>query len=648
VIQMNGTGFSVIGVAPEGFKGVNAIGGPELWVPSMMHREVLPAQLSGYFDDRRALMFQVAGRLQPGTRVEQASVAAATVGARLAQTYPGPNKDRTFTAVPLTEATIFPGIRQVLVQGGIVLMAVVGLVLLIACSNVASLLLAKASARRKEISIRLSLGAGRLTLVRQLLVESVLLALLGGAAGLVVAFWGRDFIWAFRPPFLQQAMLDLSLDAPVLAFTGLVALATGVLFGLAPALQASRPDVVEVLKEEGRGNGASGRATLRNGLVVAQVALSVVALIAAGLFLRSLGSAQGTDPGFEAERLAVISVNPGQQGYEDGRAEQLYRQILERSGSLPGVLGAALAANLPLVGGFARTVFLEGEPGPDEGGKGVMVNTNVVSPGYFEVMGIGSLGGRDFDDRDRPGAVPVVIVNAKMAEQLWPGQEAVGKRFTFYGEEHPVEVAGVVSNSNYVTIGEAPQPAAFLPLWQNPADTMTLHLRSAGEPGPALLAARREIRRLDPELPLTNAWTVGEVIDQSLWAPKLGVALLAVLGALALSLAAVGLYGVMSFWVSQRNREIGIRMALGAHAPSVLRMVLGQGMLLVGLGLAVGGFASWLLSSSLRALLFGISPSDPVTFGAVILLLLGVALAACAVPALRAVRIDPLRALRVQ
>jgi predicted permease len=645
-IEINGLGFSVVGVAPEGFKGVNALGGPELWAPSAMYGQVLPAQFTGYFDDRRALMFLAAGRLAAGASVDTASAAVATVGARLAQEYPGPNKDRNFRAVPLTEATIFPGIRQVLLQGGIVLMAVVALVLLIACSNVASLLLGRATARRKEISIRLALGAGRRALVRQLLVESVLLALLGGAAGLLVAFWGRDFIWAFRPPFLQQAALDLSLDAQVLGFTALVALVTGVLFGLAPALQASKPDVVEVLKEEGRGN-AGRRATLRNGLVVAQVALSVVALVAAGLFLRSLGSAQDTDPGFETERLAVLTVNPGQQGYEGGRTEQLYRQLLERCGALPGTRGVALAANPPLFGGFARTVFLDGQPAEQEGGKGVMVNTNVVSPGYFEVMGIAHVSGRDFDERDRPEAVPVVIVNEEMGEQLWPGEQVVGKRFSFYGEDAPVEVVGVVRNSNYITIGEAPQPTAFLPLWQNPADTMTLHLRSAGEPGPALLAARREIRRIDPGLPLTNAWTVAEVIDQSLWAPKLGAALLAVLGALALLLAAVGLYGVMAFWVSQRNREIGIRMALGAPAPSVLRMVLGQCLLLVGLGLALGGLAAWLLGGSLAALLYGISPNDPLTFVSVMALLLAVALAASLLPALRAVRVDPLRALRV-
>jgi predicted permease len=381
--------------------------------------------------------------------------------------------------------------------------------------------------------------------------------------------------------------------------------------------------------------------------VVAQVALSVVALVAAGLFLRSLGSAQTADPGFETERLAVLTLNPGQQGYEGGRTEQLYRRVLESASSLPGVEAAALSANLPLFGGFARTVFLEGQPGQDEGGKGVMVTTNVVTPAYFDVMGIGRAAGRGFDERDREGSVPVVIVNQKMAEQFWPGAPAVGKRFAFYGEEDLVEVVGVVHDSNYVTIGEAPQPAAFLPLWQNPAPTMTLHLRSAGDPGAALQAARRDIRRIDPELPLTNAWTVGEVIDQSLWAPKLGAALLAVLGALALTLAAVGLYGVMAFWVSQRHREIGIRMALGAGGSSVLGMVLLQALLLVALGLGAGGVAAWLLSSSLSALLFGISPTDPVTFGVVVALLLGVALVASLLPALRAVRVDPLRALRV-
>jgi predicted permease len=647
-IQINGNALTVVGVAPEGFKGVNAIGGPELWVPSMMYAQVLPAQLQSYFDMRRALIFNAAGRLAPGRSVEEAAASVATIAARLEQEYPVPNKDRSATAVPLTEATIFPGIRGILVQGGVVLMVVVGLVLLIACSNVANLLLAKASSRRKEIAIRLALGAGRLPLMRQLLVESVLLAMLGGAFGLLVAYWGRDFIWAFRPPFLQQNALDLTLDVRVLGFTFAVSVATGLLFGLAPALQSSRPNVVEALNEEGRGNvGSGGRAVLRNSLVVAQVGLSLVALVAAGLFLRSLGSAQNLDPGFETEQLAVVTVSPGQQGYDPGRTEQFYRRLLEVSGTLPGVRHVSLASNLPLFGGFGRTVFVEGQPTQDEGGKGQLVTTNTVGVGYFAAAGISLKRGRAFDEADRPESRPVAVINEKMASQFWPNQEAVGKRFQFYGDDFYREVVGVVQNSNYVTIGEDPQAAAFVPLWQNPADTMTLYLNAGSDPATTLAAARREIQLLDPEMPMTNSWTVGEVIDQSLWVPKLGAALLAVLGLLALGLAAVGLYGVMAYWVAQRRREIGIRMALGARASEVLHLVLKQGMLLVGIGVGAGVALALVVSRGVSALLYGISPSDPLTFLVVVGLLTVVAILASGLPALRATRVDPLRALRI-
>jgi predicted permease len=646
-IQINGTGFTVVGVAPDGFKGINAIGGPELWIPSMMHSQILPAQLRPYFDDRRALLFNTVARLRPSATVEQATTTVQTIAARLESEYPVPNKGRSAKALPLTEASIFPGIRGLLVKGAAVLMVVVGLVLLIACSNVANLLLAKAGSRRREMAIRLSLGAGRLALVRQLLVESVMLSLLGGALGLLVAFWGRDFIWAFRPPFLQQNALDLSLDGTVLLFTLAVSMGTGIVFGLVPALQSARPNVSEVLNEEGRGNVGTGRrAVLRNVLVVGQVGLSVVALIAAGLFLRSLDSAHGLDPGFETRALAVVTVNPGQQGYDAAGTEQFYRRLRDAAAAIPGVRATALAVNPPLFGGFLRTVYLEGQSSQEEGGKGVLVMTNAITPGYFETTGIPLLRGRPFLETDTADKRAVAIVNEKMAEQLWPQQDAIGRRFRFSGDDVYRNVVGVAKNSNYTTVGEDPQPAVFAPLLQNPSDTMTLHLRSESEPGVALAAARREIQRLDPEMPMTNASTVEEIIDQALWLPKLGAALLSVLGFLALILASLGLYGLMAYWVSQRDREIGIRMALGAHPPELRWLVLKQAMFLAGIGAATGLILAAVISHTVATLLYGISPTDPLTFGSVALLLLLVAALASWLPALRATRVDPLRALR--
>ena len=647
-IQINGNALTVVGVAPEGFKGVNAIGGPEVWVPTMMHQQLLPEQFKRWFDDRRALLFSTAGRLEPGATLEQARAQLETIAARLEKEYPEPNKGRGIAVMPLAQATIFPGLRGFLVLGGAVLMGVVGMVLLIACSNVANLLIAKATHRRKEIAVRLAMGAPRQRLVRQLLTESVLLGLAGGALGLVVAHWGRDFIWSFRPIFVPQNLLDLALDGRVLGFTLVVALATGVLFGLAPALQGSRPGVIGALKEEHRGGpGGRRRFTLRGFLVVAQVALSFVALVAAGLFLRSLRGAHEIDPGFETEKLAVVIVSPGQNGYDQPRGEQFYRDVVERVAVLPGVYSVSLATNLPLFGGFARTVYVEGKDTAGDD-KGKLTQSNTVDLGFFATAGIPIVQGRDFTDVDRQDSLPVAIVNQEMAQTHWPGADPIGKRFRLYGDDFFREVVGVARTAKYVTLGEDPQSCFYLPLRQNYSDAMAVYVRSSGDAGVALAAAEREIRELDPSVPRTFSLTVGQVIDQSLWASKLGAGLLAVLGGLALLLAAVGLYGVMAFSVSQRTREIGIRMAIGAARRDVLRLVVRQAMALVGIGAGVGLLASLAISRAVSTLLYGVSPTDPATFVGVPLLLAAVALMASCLPALRASRVDPVVALRAE
>jgi len=644
VIEINGFGYTVVGVAPARFRGLNALVGPDLWVPTMMYDQVLPSQFRKFVDDRRGLFFFVAGRLRPGVPREHAEANLKTIAGRLEREYPAANEGRTASVLPLTEATIFPGIRQVFVVGSVLLMTVVGLVLLVACSNVANLLLARAAGRRKEIAIRLALGSGRRRLVQQLLTEAIVLALMGGAAGLLVARWGRDFIWSFRPAFLQQDFLDLTLDSRVLLFTLVVSGVTGVLFGLVPALQISRPDIVGDLKQETVVMRRSRWPSLRNVLVVSQVTLSIVALVAAGLFLRSLGSAHDIDPGFDTERVSVITLNPGQSGYDQGRAEPFYEQVTERVRALPGVRKVSLASNLPLFGGFQRSVFLEGQDARDQR-EGILVLTNTVDLDYFDTMGIGFLKGRDFDAMDVQDSVQAAVINDTMAQRFWPEQEALGRRFRFYGDERYREVVGIVRTSNYVTLGEDPQPCAFLPLRQNYSDTMTLYVASEGEPAVALAAARREVARLDPEMATPNVWTITQVIDQSLWAVKLGAGLLALMGLLALALAAVGLYGVMGHWVNQSSREIAIRMAVGARQRVVLQMVLLRGMTLVALGVALGLASSLGVSRMIASILYG-SATDLVTFVAVPSLLTLVALAASFVPAYRASRADPLTALR--
>jgi predicted permease len=646
-VRMNGSAFTVVGIAPEGFKGLSAIFGPDFWVPTMMYRQILPAQFQDWFERRRLLFISIAGRLEPDVSIEEAEANMKTIASALEQEYPEPNGGRSVVLLPLAEATIFPGIRGFLVLGGAVLMVVVGLVLLIACSNVANLLLARAAARRKEVAIRLAIGAGRSRLIGQLLTEATLLALMGGIVGLFIAYWGRSFIWSMRPPFAAQVNLDLPLDSRVLGFTLLVSLGTGIVFGLVPALRASRPDVVEALKEETRTGGGKARFGLRNLLVVAQVALSVVSLVAGGLFLRSLASASEMDPGFEVDRLAVMTVSPGQQGFDEPQAEQFYDQVIERTRTLPGLRSAAWASNLPLFGGFSRSVFPEGQ-GAEEEGSGVIVQTNSIGPEYFDTFGITVARGRRFNLADREDSVPVAIINEAMAERFWPGEEALGKRFKFYGDDEFQEVIGIVETVKIVTLGEDPRPCAYLSMKQRFNDTMTLYLRSEGEPGAVSGTARREVRTLAAEIPITNVWTISEVIDQSLFAPKLGAALLAVLGLLALALASVRLYGLMAYTVNQRDHEIGLRMALGARRGDVLRLILKQAMTLVGIGMGIGVALSLAVTSMVSSLLYGISPADPATFLGVTTALVTVAFLAVLVPAHRATRVDPLVALRYE
>jgi putative ABC transport system permease protein len=647
-ITLNGQSFTVVGVAPRGFEGINTLGGPDLWIPLSMHKQILSGFLAENFDERRALLFNAVGRLKPGVTLQQADAALKTIAARLAEEYPTPNRGRSTVLLPIAQATVNPNFRQLLVMAGGLLMTVVGLVLLIACANVANLLLARSTTRRKEIAIRLSIGAGRSRLVRQLLTESVVLALAGGAAGLLVAVWARHLILAFRPPQFIAGGIDIPLDAPVLLFTLAVSVLTGIVFGIVPALQASRPDLITSLKERSGAQAGGGRRyNLRGALVVAQVALSLVSLIGAGLFVRSLRNTARIDPGFDAKNLLILSFDIGGQGYDRARGEAYQKRLLETARAFPGVRSAALSANLPMGGGFGRTVFPEGQQ-PSTGAVGQFTTSNEISIGYFETMGIALRRGRDIQETDREGTPRVAWINEAMAKQFWSGQDALGKRFKFFGDEQFREVAGIVEDTKLFTLGEDPSPQAYVPVLQSYVPAMTLNVRAAGDPATLLPALRRQVQALEPTMPLTNVQTAENLIGAVLWPSEMGAALLSIFGGIALVLAAIGIYGVMSYSVNQRTVEFGLRMALGARPADVQRLVMRQGIYLVGAGLAIGIGAALAAGRLVESMLVGMSPTDPLTFLGISLLLAGVAALAGFIPARRATRVDPMIALRYE
>jgi len=647
-ISLNEQQFTVVGVMPKGFKGTNAIGAPALWVPYMTY----PQTVNGFFlellrpDSRRGLAFNVTGRLKPGVTVQQAEANMKTIARQLEQEYPNENKGRNVTLVPLAQATINPGFRSNLVAAGGLLMTIVGLVLLIACANVANLLLARASARQREIALRLSLGASRGQLIRQLLTEGTMLAVMGGVAGLLLAFWAQGALWSFRPPFLQADAIDIQPDLRVLLFTLGIALVTGLLFGLAPAVQASRPSLVTELKENPSAP-ASGRRlfSLRNMLVATQIALSLVALIGAGLFLRSLQNAQRIRPGFDMDRLAVMSFDLGAQGYTEERGRQFQQRVLEQVAAVPGVESATLASTVPLFnGGFARTVFLEGQDASDRR-AGRLVQISVVGSRFLETAGIPLLRGRTITDQDQPNTPAAVVINETMAKRFWPDADALGKRFKFFGQENFQQVVGIAKDSKYNFIGEDPTPFIYQPMTQVYQPQASLFVRSAN-PSSVIGTVRGEVQQLNRNLPLTGVFTLSEIVDQSLWAPRMGASLLAVFAGLSLVLAVIGIYGVMAYSVSQRTRELGIRMALGASRGDVVRLVVLQGLKLTIAGVLVGLVVSFAVTRLIVNMLFGVSPTDILTFSVVPAVLALAALGASYLPALRATRIDPLVALR--
>ena len=650
-VTLNGFKFTVIGVMPAEFKGLQTLGTVDFWAPLAMYEQLVTGQTArNFFTTRNSLAFQVVGRLQPDVTLERARQAMKTMAKRLEEQYPTENEGRSVEVFPLTEAALGVGGRDNLVRSGGLLLAATVLVLLIACGNVASLLLARAMERRKEIAVRLSVGAPRWRLIRQLLAESGVLAVLGGSAGVLVAEFGRDLLWSFRPTGMRGDFLDLSLEPRVLWFTVALSVLTGMLFGLIPAIRGSRLDLVSAIKGETEAPARAGRwnvgLDLRDMLVTGQVAVSLLALIGAGLFLRSLYEAQRLNPGFRTEGLAVMYVNVGAQGYSPQRGVHFFGDVLERVRQLPGVHSASWGEAVPQFSGQAasRRLFPEGRELSQEL-RSLFVPFNGIWPGYFATVGIPILKGRDFNDADREGNELVAIVNETTARMFWPGEDAVGKRFKHRLNPNFYTVVGVAGDVKYAGIGSATQPHLYYPALQYYTPGLTLAVRMSGDPQLVLPAVRQVIRQLDSTMPLPETLTMTEVLRGNLWTARLGAMLLAVFGLLAVTLTTVGVYGVMAYSVTQRTHEIGIRLALGAAHADVLRMVLRHGWKLTLLGVAIGLAAAFGVTRLIASLLY-VSPTDGLTFTAISLLLAAVAMLASLLPARRAARVDPLVALR--
>ena len=525
------------------------------------------------------------------------------------------------------------------------LLIVVGIVLLIACSNVANLLLARAASRQQEMAVRMALGASRSRLVRQLLTESVLLGLLSGAVGLAVGYTGLRLLWAFLP-FSSANFATPKFDLNVFVFALAVSLATGFLFGIFPAFRASRASVSEALQEEARTAGRSrGKITLANALLVGQMAFSFLLLVTAGLFLRSISRAYQIDPGFQTSHLAIFITNPGQTGYSRSQAKAFYKDARDRVGTIPGVEAVSWASNLPLWARSMTRLQIEGQQARSQAEQ-ITTIVNTVDLGYFETAGVSVDRGRVFSSIDQEASYPVAIINQKLAQDFWPHGNALGQRIQLGDEKQMREIVGIARTGNYTSLGEPPQYCVYVPLEQHYSDAMTLYIRSTGDPSPLLVPVQRQVEAAGPKIMVTSPRTGRTLIDNGLFQAKMGVGLLSVFGLLALGLACVGLYGIMAYSVTQRKREIGLRMALGAAQTSVLRLVLKQGLTLVSAGVLVGFAAALLVGRLLNRMLYGISASDPISVGAAAFILLGVALVACYLPARSASRVDPIVALR--
>jgi putative ABC transport system permease protein len=633
-VILNGEPYSVIGVVPSSFRHPFDAE-VEIWMTAQ--------RFPGYAAGRAARYLFGIGHLRPGVTLGQAQAEVNTVAAQMAQAYPDESAGRG-AKVELLEELMVKDIRPILLA----LFAAVGCILLIACSNLANLTLARGAARRKEFALRSALGAGRWRLVRQLLIETTLLALLGGGLGLLLAKWGMDVLLAVNPGVLPRG--EVRLDAPVLLFTLGASVLTGVLFGLTPALQMSRLDLHTTLKEGGRAGGdGAGALRARSVFIVVQVALALVLLVGGALFIKSFYTLLQVDPGFKPENLLTLEYRLPRNKYVERSAQwEFHRQVVERLREVPGVESAALIRGLPLTGnsGSARVVLPDGEAPPR--GQEPQVQFNTATPGYFETIGIPLIKGRLFDDGgDRLDTPPVFLINQTMARRFWPGQDPLGRQIKLVGDDDTVgTVVGVVGDAKHNWLSEEQRPQLYNSYGQTPGFFATVVVRTKVEPMSLSQAVREAVWAVDKDQPVWKVRTVESLVAYNVADKRFLMLLMGVFAGLALTITAVGQYGVVSYTVGRRTHEIGIRMALGARTGDVLRLVVKQGMRLAVLGVVIGLVASFALTRFIQSLLFGVSATDALTFLGVPALLGAVSLLACYIPARRATKVDPLIALR--
>lgn len=645
-LTLNTHAFTVVGIAPANFEDLRPEFRTDMWAPISMQRELEPG--ADFLTDREGYWIFVVGRLKPGVTRAQAQANVSVIASQLQREHPDPNR-KNWGAAVTPNSGIDPGALTYVDAFSALLMVLVGLVLLIACANAANLLLARASTRWREMTIRVALGAKRSRILRLVLTESVLLALMAGGVGILLSIWSGRLILTLKPAMLSFLKFDLPLDWRVLGFTLLISTLTGLIFGMAPALQCSRIDVAARLKDESLSSTHKSR--FRNTLVIVQVAVCLLLLIGASLCVRSLLNARSIDPGFAVQNRLVVGLDLRILGYTDEQSRAFYSQVVERVRALPGVRSSSITNYLPL--GFesiGQAIQIEGRS--PEQNKGLGAGAMSVGPAYFRTMGIPLVDGREFTDRDTQNAPKVVIVNEELARRYFHGEDPVGKRIatTLYanGKLSWVwnEIVGVAKTGKYRSLRESPQPFLYHPFAQGFDPRATLVVETAGDSRPQIQPVRKVIQSLDPALPILSSQTLSDYMTVPLFFARITGVLLGVFGALALALAMVGLYGVIAYSVVQRTREIGIHVALGANRLDVLRLVIGEGLKLTLIGTVIGLAAAFVLTRLIQRLLYGVSATDPATFALATILLVAIACMACYWPARIASRVDPIAALR--